>query len=404
MNFSRIREKTVDLVAMNSYFHHPSKWLRKGSVVAQDSSVKGLGGYWRSLASTRLFGRPMFVGEYNHCYWNPYVYEAGLLFPAYSALQGFSGLTAHAGPVMEAVTKTPDCFSLGALPTMRANEVLAMLLFGRGDVTPSPHQVKLILPPDANGAAGKRCVNMQQSLLSLICGFSVSVSNPSRTEGRANLTLAGTQGTDINNFDWSATVDDSDKRTDLICDAVDSLKQHGILSKGNLTNPDQLLYQSDTGEITIDGKTGCITVKTALTEGTIVSPEKKDQRIGIMTVRNTTTPGVAALSSLDGKTLDSSSRMLFIFNTMSASTGLRLSEDGTTLIDAGSLPVQMETGVITCQLERKIGKSVKLYPLSINGIRREPLPVSVSGKKCTFSIDTAKLPNGTTPYFELVIE
>ena len=43
-----------------------------------------------------------------------------------------------------------------------------------------------------------------------------------------------------------------------------------------------------------------------------------------------------------------------------------------------------------------------LYPLSINGIRRAPIPMKRTGKQWLVNLDTARLPNGPTPFFEIV--
>lgn len=403
MNFTRLREKTVEISAMNTYFHHPTRWMRPGSKVAQNSSIETLAGYWRSLATTRIAGRPLFVGEYNHCYWNPYVYEAGLLFPAYSALQGFTGLTAHADQVRKNFQGAPDCFSIVSLPTMRANEILSMLLFGRGDVSQSRHRVDLLLKPEKDLTDGQRCVNMQQSLLALVCGLAAAVPEPAFPSVKADLVIPAAEGTAIQSFDWSAAVD-SDRSISLICKELTKLKNSGILSDENPTNPAGMIYQSDTGEITLNGQKKSLSVITSRTEGIARPADDSEQKLNVLTVCRNTAPGTVALTSLDGKPLRECSRMLFIFNTMSASTGLRLSADGSKLLDAGSLPVRLETGIIRCRLSIPRSASVRLYPLSINGIRRSPLTFSRNADTLEFEIDTAKLPQGPTPYFELITE
>lgn len=406
MNFSRLRAEQVDVTPMNSYFHHPSRWMNKGSRVGQDSSVAALAGYWRGNAATRLADRPHFVPEWNHCFWNPYVYEAGLVFPAYSALQNFSSLMAHAGQVIQKLPDSPGCFSLGALPTMRANEILSVLLFGRSDVMPSSHRVDVRLDRKyLESGEGMKCVNMQQSLTALICGFTSRFPEmPQRgTTGEADLELNPEPGAHITTYDWSATVSD-ESGSGIIQSIVSQLRQHGIIGSDNVTDPRKNIYQSDTGEITLSGNEKLLKITTPRTEGATLAANSPECRLNVLTMLVNTVPCAAAISSLDGREIAESSRLLLILNTMSANTGMILSADGTTMVTCGSLPVLLETGIFKGRLSMVPGRNFKLYPLSVNGMRREELPLSMCDGMLEFEIDTCKLPDGPTPFFELTAE
>ena len=61
----------------------------------------------------------------------------------------------------------------------------------------------------------------------------------------------------------------------------------------------------------------------------------------------------------------------------------------------------MRTGVFQVRLALADGE-YKLYPLSVNGVRRAPLPLKRDGKYWIAEINTATLPNGATPFFEIV--
>ena len=135
---------------MNTYFRHPSKMMSRGSIVRQESSLTGSGSeYFKKAAACRIAGMPLFVTEYNHCYWNRYEYEGGIFFAAYSALQSFGGITVHQSPVMEENRPLRlENFRVATSPTKRANEFLTMSLFRRGDVQSSPHRVELLFPAE----------------------------------------------------------------------------------------------------------------------------------------------------------------------------------------------------------------------------------------------------------------
>ncbi|UKI32292.1 MAG: hypothetical protein L6W00_01360 [Lentisphaeria bacterium] len=112
----------------------------------------------------------------------------------------------------------------------------------------------------------------------------------------------------------------------------------------------------------------------------------------------------AAVTSLDDLPLAESRHMMFVLNTNSVSEGLVLSGDRSTLIEPGkNAPPLMETARIRVSL-RCDGKSWKLYPLSLSGERRKPLPVTQRNNLLEFRIDTGSLPDGVTPFFELIQE
>ena len=74
------------------------------------------------------------------------------------------------------------------------------------------------------------------------------------------------------------------------------------------------------------------------------------------------------------------------------------------LIDPGkNVPPLMETARIRVSLQCS-GAGWKLYPLSLSGERRKPLPVTRRNNLLEFRIDTGSLPDGVTPFFELIQE
>ena len=62
--------------------------------------------------------------------------------------------------------------------------------------------------------------------------------------------------------------------------------------------------------------------------------------------------------------------------------------------------------VAQVRLRNARGGRFTLYPLSVNGLRRAPAEVTRAGDALAFTLDTteAALPDGLTPFFELVAE
>lgn len=402
--FSRVRAEKTHIVSMNTYFRHPSKMMSRGSVVRQESSLTGSGSeYFKKAATCRIAGMPLFVTEYNHCYWNRYEYEGGIFFAAYSALQSFAGITVHQSPVMEENRPLRlENFRVATSPTKRANEFLAMSLFRRGDVQSSPHRVELLFPAEflEDGNAGAGAVNTTQAALAFLTGITLRFPElPAKAENRPELSFLPEQSATIHSGAWSSSVEGSVFGN--LADSVAKLRTAGILPKNNPTDADAQCFVSDTGELSLDTRARRLKVITPKTEAVILKPDDTNIALRRLTVHSVDTGCAAAVTSLDDLPLAESRHMMFVLNTNSVSEGLVLSGDRSTLIEPGkNAPPLMETARIRVSL-RCDGKSWKLYPLSLSGERRKPLPVTQQTDGIAFRLDTALLPDGTTPFFEL---
>lgn len=78
-----------------------------------------------------------------------------------------------------------------------------------------------------------------------------------------------------------------------------------------------------------------------------------------------------------------------------------MSADQSTIFDKGANPVLLQTGKLLAELNLPPGNWT-CYALSVNGIRRERLPLFPSDGKWTLSLDTSALKNGPTPFFEFI--
>lgn len=123
-------------------------WTHDNTSSAQDTL-----GYLRLAAQTRQWGRPFTVSEWSHVYWNPWRHEAGLVFPGYASLQGWSLIAQHGHPVILA-PKALDHFNIHEDPPRKATERMAALLYRRGDVATSPHRLEVVVKP-TNGDPGQ---------------------------------------------------------------------------------------------------------------------------------------------------------------------------------------------------------------------------------------------------------
>ena len=143
-----------------------------------------------------------------------------------------------------------------------------------------------------------------------------------------------------------------------------------------------------------------MTIKTAKTE-VVASEDPTAETLDCMKNVFSSIPATVAISAMDGKTLAESEKMLLFYLTEVANTGMELSGDRITMKNIGKAPVLLRTGKLDLKLKLAPGKQYTLYPLRADGLRREGIPLTTKEGITEINLDTAKLPNGATFYFEL---
>ena len=406
-----IRWEYSDVAGSHSYFAHPSDAGQNAAKMTQASSIGQTAGYWRSANSTRLADRPILQTEYNHFFWNQYQHENGLVFPAYSAFQGFSALFLHEDAVALEVSNTEYVDLIARNPVNRANEFISACLFKRGDVRKTAHQVQMqissaYLKSNNNGV---KAVSSEQNKIGLMTGFSLTfpdIKRPSTLKSvipRPDLAILPESGAEIAGGEWAASVIESKNTPFSLQKFVSDLKTKGILPASNLSDPDAGVFQNETGEITMRSKENLIKVITPKTEGVSLEANKAET-LSLLRVESSTVPAAVAVCAIDNQPLTSSSRMVLIYNTEIAFTGMELSGDRTIKFKPGKFPLLLRAGKLNAALKCRNAAKMALYALRIDGTRRDKLPVTADGDVLKITIDTAALKNGNTTFFELVAE
>lgn len=418
---SRVRWDHSPLVNIHTYFNHPSSPRDKpGSRCATIGSSAGnaAADYWRDACSTRLTGRPLLVTEFNHAFWNKYQHEAGLLFSAYSAFQDFSALVIFQDPVYPSITGDSRVtgalrnFSVAPSPVARAGEFISALLFKREDVKKASHRVELSIPDSFlnSDANGNLAVNTEQTKLSLMTGLSLSFpSAPKSASVRKinhapDLTMQPAKGAKVIGV-LLAAANTAASRVDEfpLQNFVSELKGKNILPASNLSDPSRGIFHSETGEIMMRTKENLISVVTPKSEG--VSLEANvSETLGSLIVDGTSVPACIAVCSMDGNDLKGSRKIVLVYSTEVANSGMELSDDTFTLRKLGGLPILMRTGKLRISLKNIHAEKLSLYALGINGARKEKLSTIVENDVLKIKLDTSMLKNGPTPFFEISSE
>jgi hypothetical protein len=360
------------------------------------------------MFGAKFADRPFCATEYNHCFWNQYQREFGLVYGAYSALQGFDAMVYASAPVVFEA-KRLGSFQPEGSPVTRACEFVFSCFFLRGDVKTSAHRVDLQVPQSVLGEFKQ--ASTEQTKLGLMSGFAISFPGAQRPEGVAQpaepdmiVTPAG--GVRIRrNTAWTDEVTDADaEKAGLSLDAlVARMKRSGLLPEANISEPSKGVFQSDTGEITLRARENLLKVATRFSEAVTLEAGRSEP-VGRLEVIGSDTPAMVAVCAVDGKDLAESRRMVLLYTTETANTGMVVTPDRTRLFNYGTLPVLMKVGRLNATLHNAHGKNMALYAIGLNGARRQRLPLAWEDGRLKIHLDTASLEHGPTAFFELTAD
>jgi len=376
-----VSRSSLDVVTMNTYFDWVSGYA-PGTRIEQASSLQRGLDYLRAAAGTRWLGRPFLLTEYDHLFWNSYRYEAGIAASALAALQGWDGLCRHGhGPIVlsygEDVPHKRQMlpYAIALDPVARAGETLAALLFRRGDV--SPARSTIALPVDNTAALGPLMSAAEPESATALAAFS-AIGLASPEEGRATPVPVS--------------------RADMaMADFFDSLAASGVLSKDQVGLAGQGNYASDTGEITVTPERAQMVVETPNTVAAAFAQLETPLVMGSATLSNPSGPALVSLSSLDGKALADSGRILVIFATDAQNTDMRFADvTQREIADFGVLPVRIRPGSVTLELEGN--GNWTLSPVGLDGVVHGA--VARGTGRMQVRLDNAP-PSGPTTYFVL---
>lgn len=402
--------ETLQVTDNHVYFCHPTNWFQPGSMVSQSSAIGQAGGYFRNLAGGRLAGRPQFVGEFNFCFWNPYQYEAGLVFNAYAAYQNFSSIAIHSHPVLYSGGDLQvQNFSSGSNPILRAAQFLSNMFFLRGDVTPSKKLVALTVPKEflESDGNGMRAPSGEQTKLALMSGFALAFPWAPTPKGISagrtpDLAVLPAGAADVEIHGWFTNVSERTVGGTFSLDrTVKEMKKRGILPQNNISVPSKGIFQSDTGELTMRVREKLLKVVTPRTEA-VAMLGGKSERLGAVSVLKNSTRGCVGVTSIDALPLPESRRMVIVYATEVVNSGMELGAGRAKLVKGGTGPALLKTGEFTLSIQNRNDGKWKLYALSLVGERVEELPVEYRNGALSVTINTAKLKGANTPFFELV--
>ncbi len=317
-----------------------------GVFCPQYSSVGAIVPHIRGMIGSKFADRPFCMTEYNHCFWNRYQREMGIVHGVYSALQGFDAMVYASTPVVDEVKKLGS-FMPGGSPITKPSEFLFTCLFVRGDVKASDHRVELQVPLTV--LSEFKQASKQQTKLGLMTGFALSfpeLQPPKEVVQPAEPDVILTPAGDAKirqAAKWTAAgvVAEGEKAGESLDALVARMKRSGILPEANISEPSKGVFQSDTGEITMRAGENLLKVATPFSEAVTLEAGRSEP-VGRLEVLGSDTAAMIGVCAMDGKELAESRRMVLLYTTEAANTGMVVTPDRTMMFNDGGLPVLMK--------------------------------------------------------------
>jgi hypothetical protein len=387
-------------VDQHRYHDYPIGFL-SGRPRSQASSLDKGAEYVQDLSLSRFWGRPFTVSEYGQPFWNSWRRESGLVVPGYARLQGWDMICEHAsGPIELTYGQSSSerkqaiyPFGVGMDPITRIGQTLAALLFLRGDVAPARSHVTVELSPSYvfDERAGRGELLPDVTRLALLTGvglrWAASATGAPNSSAEMVVRPSAANGKGLRER-WTAR--------------VKQLRTAGLLPTDNATDPAAGVYQSDTGELRLETQERRLRIITPDTEA-VVFDQGLPVTLSRLTVEASDAPALVAASSLDGRPLGDSGRMLLMLATDAQNSGMRFADPvQRKLQKLGQLPVLLRRARVTVRLAHNGPVGLKLYATALNGSRGESIPLDPVAGGIRFTLDTAALRDGPTTFFELV--
>ncbi|MBI3923457.1 MAG: hypothetical protein HY318_18705, partial [Armatimonadetes bacterium] len=379
----------------------------------------------RHCAFTRLLNKPFALSEYNYSGPGRFRGVGGILTGCMAALQDWSVVWRFAYGHTRDTLFQPGAagyFDMVSDPLNQAAERASLCLFLRGDMRPARHSIGVAMTEKGllDEAAPTPSIAPAWHSLALLTRVGTFVG---RGKVPADLSLPATKGATsalrrpapiapyspeagdqifnaIKKRGWLRTRPTTEPRL-FPGDATESLANRSrnrgvvvrrVLEDGNVTDLLANRLQSETGELLIDAPRDVLVLNTPNTAG-CYAPAGETVTAGPVTITIEDTPATVWVSSLDGKPITRSKRLLITHLTDLQNTGARFGERARqTLLEWGKLPHLVRAGRATVKLHLSAKASPQVWALAINGRRIEEveserkagvltIPLSVKGEE-----------------------
>ena len=341
-----------DYVDNHRYWDHP-RFVGKswGLPIApsQVNVLKEVSNVPSQLFSTRVFGKPFFVTEFDYATPNIHRLHGPALFASYAAFQEWDGMFqfaySHSGPMAFSLDACGHFFDLARDPAKALAYKLAAKIFLYGKVKPADTVIAYVPPR-------KGMESWQSSAESL--GFVAKIGSD---VGQSSI-----------KFDKKLDASFFNQK-----DAFMKLVKSGVVPKGRITSSGKFFY---TPQLVFDAKRGIFRLKAEGAE--VISLQAEQTLKGTrLEVKNVTAESTIAIIPHDTDSLTSAKRIVLFHLTDMQSAGRYFSNRSMSQMDSwGTVPFLVKRGSAEVALKLK-GGNWKVYSLALNGVRKGEIPYTV---------------------------
>jgi hypothetical protein len=361
----------------------PSKCPNRSPIA--DGRPGGLG-----CAFLRHAGKPFTITEFNYSGPGRYRGVGGILTGAIGSLQDWDGIWRFAFSHTRDNVDAPGAanyFDIAGDPLNAIAERASVCLFLRGDLRPAPHMAVVAVPAGdfASRSAPNAGVAPAWSDLALVTrvGFQASSSNPVAAAAAAEELRFGPGQVE------AATV-------------LDALVKRGWIRAGAADFATGRVA-SETGELALDACRDALTIATPATAGGY-GPAGAQIAAGPLTAQILDTPATVWASSLDGRPLSQSRRLLVAHLTDLQNSGARFAEASRrTLLAWGGLPHLVLAGRARIALRHGAPAGLKAWALDVSGRRVGEIPVRVEDRTLAVLDLNVRGPAGACLAYEIAV-
>ncbi|NLX56772.1 MAG: hypothetical protein GXY58_16825 [Planctomycetaceae bacterium] len=392
----------MDYVDDHFYVDHPEfieqPW-RLPSRCPNTSPVAGGARGGRHITLTRLFDRPFTLSEYNYSAPGRYRGVGGILTGSLGSLQGWGVIWRFAYSHSRDNLFQPGrlgYFDMVSDPLSQAAERASICLFLRGDMRPAPHSLAVAMTRQDLAAPGARVPRLAPSWhwAGWVTRIGTRVVDDPAAPLPHDVVLPLGWATPESAYTGTQVAGVGDPYQLSDDELVAVLRQRGILREPNPTDPREYIFQSETGEITIDGPRDVMTLDTPCTVGGFAAAGETIQTQHGFQATVQDVPATIWVSALDAQPVVGSRRLLLTHLTDLQNTGIRYGERARqTLLDWGQLPHLVRAGRAEVRLQLAEAGAWRVWALSTGGARVAEVPAEVHDGTLVFTADVAGVPD-----------
>ena len=395
----------IPLTVMRSKYHftdHHFYWshpvylggYRPPMNIASFDAVERFAGGLGGLFSSRIYGKPFSVSEWNHCVPSSFSMQGVFLMSAYAGYQNWDSLNRFAYSHSAGRIRSPRenaAFDLTGNPVRMLSERVGVCFFLRGDVRPAGVQYLVLVHenPWKNGTESVYPIAIQK------LGFVGGIGSLMAGDRGPNRLPAGTKA--LLYLEKKRIAESS---VPLFragkADLYRAMLERKVLSESDFSLK-QNSFRSDTGEIFLESGKKRFSVINYRSEGFLLG-EGGTGKGKLVCVDNRKAYAGFLFASVDGNSLKESNRILILHLTDCKNSGMTFRNSEMSLLeDWGKLPLLIRRGRADVTVYRDLS-GFSLYALDSCGKRMDLLEMKHAGRESRFSLQTDRKGSAVIAY------